>query len=176
MSAANAAAIRRRANIQTTPPPVPMPNSQATTNNTTQPNSQKLTLTQYITTLDQRIKNIEDNVGKSDSINLDSKIIEEYNSRFEILANEIGELKDVILKLQSFTMEVNKSLYDDRIQIMSDIPILPSETTENKLINQLVNENENSMESLENKITDSNTTSVDIKTMVEEEISASNGD
>ena len=41
---------------------------------------------------------------------------------------------------------------------------------------ELVNENENSMESLENKITDSNTTSVDIKTMVEEEISASNGD
>ena len=73
-------------------------------------------------------------------------------------------------------MEVNKSLYDDRIQIMSDIPTVPSETTENKLINQLVNENENSIESLENKITESNTTSVDIKTMVEEEISASNGD
>ena len=176
MSAANAAAIRRRANIQTTPPAVHMPNSQNTTNNTSQPNSQKPTLTQYITSLDQRIKNIEDNVGKSDSINLDSKIIEEYNSRFEILANEIGELKDVILKLQSFTMEVNKSLYDDRIQIMSDIPTVPSETTENKLINQLVNENENSIESLENKITDSNTTSVDIKTMEEEEISASNGD
>ena len=102
MSAANAAAIRRRANIQTTPPAAPMPNSQNTTNNTSQPNSQKPTLTQYITSLDQRIKNIEDNVGKSNSINLDSKIIEEYNSRFEILANEIGELKDVILKLQSF--------------------------------------------------------------------------
>jgi len=172
MSAANAAAIRRRANIQTTPPPVPMPNSQTTTNNTSQSNSQKLTLTQYITTLDQRIKNMEDNVGSNDSTSFDSKVIEEYNTRFDILANEIGELKDVILKLQSFTMEVNKSLYDDRIQIMSDIPSIPSETTENKLINQLTNEN--SIESLENKITDSNTTSVDIKTMVEEEISASN--
>ena len=50
MSAANAAAIRRRANIQT-PPAVSMPNSQTTTNNINQTNSQKPTLIQYITTL-----------------------------------------------------------------------------------------------------------------------------
>ncbi len=171
MSAANAAAIRRRANIQSTPPPVPMPNPQ-TINNASQQNPQKLTLTQYITTLDQRIKNIEENVGKNESTTFDSKLIEEYNSRFDILANEIGELKDVILKLQSFTMEVNKSLYDDRIQIMTDIPAMSNDTNQSNLINQLSNESEN----LEHKITDTNTTSVDIKTMVEEEISASNGD
>lgn len=171
MSAANAAAIRRRANIQSTPPPVPMPNPQ-TINNASQQNPQKLTLTQYITNLDQRIKNIEDNVGKNESTTFDSKLIEEYNTRFDILANEIGELKDVILKLQSFTMEVNKSLYDDRIQIMTDVPAMSNDTNQNNLINQLSNESKN----LEHKITDTNTTSVDIKTMVEEEISASNGD
>ena len=29
-------------------------------------------------------------------------------------------MKDVIMKLQTFTMEVNKSLYDDRINILSN--------------------------------------------------------
>lgn len=171
MSAANAAAIRRRANIQSTPPPVPMPNAQNNTNNRTEVNNQKPTLTQFIGILDQRIKNLEENTV-NDNINFDSTIINEYNTRFEILANEIGELKDTIIKLQSFTMEVNKSLYDDRIHIMSDIPSnqISSEINNNNLINQLNNENAN--EILEETITDLNTASVDIKTMVEEEVSA----
>ena len=49
---------------------------------------------------------------------------------------------------------------------------MSNDTNQSNLINQLSNESEN----LEHKITDTNTTSVDIKTMVEEEISASNGD
>ena len=102
----------------------------------------------------------------------DSKIIEEFKNKIEILANEIGELKDVILKLQSFTMEVNKSLYDDRIHIMSEIPPPPVSNDTNNLINQLDNDKNDTNESLENKIMDLNTTSVDIKTMVEEEVSA----
>ena len=67
-------------------------------------------------------------------------------------------------------MEVNKSLYDDRIHIMSDIPnvSMPSETTEKKFINQLNNPQQ---EILDEEVL--STTSVDIKTMVEEEISAS---
>jgi hypothetical protein len=170
MSAANAAAIRRRANIQT-PPAVSMPNSQTKTNTTTQPNSQKPTLTQFINTLDQRIKSLEENTNNISS-GFDSKIIDEYNTRFEILANEIGELKDIILKLQSFTMEVNKSLYDDRIHIMSEIPPPPVSNETNNFINQLNNEKNDECESLENKIMELNTSSADIKTMVEEEISA----
>lgn len=177
MSAANAAAIRRRANIQSAAPAVSMPSSQTPTNTPTQPNVQKLTLTQFINTLDQRIKSLEENTNNnSNNDTFDSKIIEEYNSRFEILANEIGELKDVILKLQSFTMEVNKSLYDDRIHIMSEIPPPSISNETNNLINQLTNDSSDTTESLENKITDLNTTSVDIKTMVEEEISASQED
>jgi len=38
-----------------------------------------------------------------------------------MIADEIASIKDVILKLQSFTMEVNKSLYDERIHILSDL-------------------------------------------------------
>ena len=168
MSASNAAAIRRRANIQTNNPP-PVPQKQANSNNSPNAVSQKPTLTQFITSLDERIKNLENKAQISNSEGFDAKLIEEYNTRFDILANEIGELKDVILKLQSFTMEVNKSLYDDRIQIMSDIPnvSMPVENTESKLINQL------SVPDQEKTDNDISTSSVDIKTMVEEEISAS---
>jgi len=168
MSAANAAAIRRRANLQTNNPP-PVPQNQANSNNSPNAVSQKPTLTQFITSLDERIKNLENKAQNSNSEGFDAKLIEEYNTRFDILANEIGELKDVILKLQSFTMEVNKSLYDDRIQIMSDIPnvSMPVENTENKLINQL------SVPDQEKTDNDISTSSVDIKTMIEEEISAS---
>ena len=65
-----------------------MPNTQTNANTTTQPNSQKLTLTQFINTLDQRIKSLEENTN-SISNGFDSKIIDRYNTRFEILANEI---------------------------------------------------------------------------------------
>lgn len=137
MSAANAAAIRRRAatpqtNIQvgqnagsarntmnnnTTPPP---PNSL--------PASQRgLTIQQVISNFDTRIKKIEEQQEEKGMVppipetNISQEIIDEYNSRFEILANEIAELKNLLLKLQSFTMDVNKSLHDDRIRVLSDL-------------------------------------------------------
>jgi hypothetical protein len=38
-----------------------------------------------------------------------------------MLAEEITTMKDVIMKLQAFTMDVNKTLFEERIQIMSDM-------------------------------------------------------
>jgi hypothetical protein len=38
-----------------------------------------------------------------------------------MLAEEIADLKDIVLKLQSYTMEVNKTLMEDRINILSDV-------------------------------------------------------
>ena len=178
MSAANAAAIRRRVSNQNAPPPVPT----TTTKNTTNQNVQNkgMTLPQVINSLDQRIKTIEETFSNTgnDSKELDSKIIEEYNTRFEILASEIGELKDVIMKLQSFTMEVNKSLYDDRIRIMSD----NINVADTNLIHQIQEANSEPIhqiqdansETIHQTNTDLNTTSADLKTMVEEEISSSN--
>ena len=170
MSAANAAAIRRRVSNQNAPPPVPgttTKNTKNTNNQTTQ--NKGMTLPQVINSLDQRIKTIEETFSNTgnDSKELDSKIIEEYNTRFEILASEIGELKDVIMKLQSFTMEVNKSLYDDRIRIMSD----NINVTDTSLIHQIQDANS---ETIHQTNTDLNTTSADLKTMVEAEISSSN--
>ena len=42
------------------------------------------------------------------------EIVEEFNTRYELLAEEIVNLKNIVLNLQSYTMEVNKVLYDER--------------------------------------------------------------
>ena len=149
MSAANAAAIRRRVSNQNAPPPVPT----TTTKNTTNQNVQNkgMTLPQVINSLDQRIKTIEET--------------------FSNTSNDI-------MKLQSFTMEVNKSLYDDRIRIMSD----NINVADTNLIHQIQEANSEPIhqiqdansETIHQTNTDLNTTSADLKTMVEEEISSSN--
>lgn len=119
MSAANAAAIRRRVNNQN---PQPANTNNSNTNNS-QSNQKTVSLPQIINGLDKRIKQLETNLPDSNNINsvFSNDILDEFNSRFEILANELSEMKDIIMKLQSFTMEVNKSLYDERIQIFSDV-------------------------------------------------------
>ena len=49
------------------------------------------------------------------------EVLEDFNNRFTVLANEIAELKDIVLKLQSYTMDVNKTLMQDRVRILSDL-------------------------------------------------------
>ena len=126
MSASNAAAIRRRVHNNN-------PNS---TQTTTQPpsndtsngipkNQRGLTIQQVISDFDGRIKTLEESaktvVEMPAMPAINPELIDEYNSRFEIIANELAELKNIILKLQTFTMEVNKSLHDDRIRVLSEI-------------------------------------------------------
>ena len=38
-----------------------------------------------------------------------------------MLAQEVADLKDIVLKLQSYTMDVNKTLFEERIQVLSDM-------------------------------------------------------
>jgi hypothetical protein len=38
-----------------------------------------------------------------------------------MLAGEVEGLKDIVLKLQAYTMEVNKTLYEERVQVLSDM-------------------------------------------------------
>lgn len=75
------------------------------------------TLNTRITKLEQNSINNNTNDNNVDGTNLD---IDEINTRFDIIVNEIAEIKDIILKLQTFTMEVNKNLYNERIQILSN--------------------------------------------------------
>lgn len=126
MSAANAAAIRRRVNSQNNT----NVSNETTTNLTKQAigspttNIQKgLTLPQVISNLDTRVKMLESNVPSMNGIDsvFSPTVLDEFNSRFEILANELADLKDTIMKLQTFTMEVNKSMHDERINILSEV-------------------------------------------------------
>ena len=66
-----------------------------------------------------------------------NEIVEEMDTRFDILAREIADLKDVVLKLQAYTMDVNKTLLEERIHILSDLDT----TVEDKKTNTLTFEN-----------------------------------
>jgi hypothetical protein len=68
--------------------------------------------------------------------NLPTDFVDEIQTRFDILAREISDLKDVVLKLQSFTMDVNKSLLEERINILSDLGD-NKENNEDKIIKKL---------------------------------------
>lgn len=147
MSKSNASAKSRRAFIDTTKqnqfnPSIPT-SSQATQS---QPTT-GLTLQQVISVIDKRLINVEsfmkdskENSSKKvnfedenqdnnndngkdtyDNNNELNNIIIEYNSRFALLAEEISNIKDTLLKLQTYTMSVNKTLMEERIQILSDL-------------------------------------------------------
>ena len=97
-------------------------------------NTRLLKLEKYMnenTNVGSSESNVIENTGVSSQENADAvaaatnpileQMIDEYNHRFTMFSEEIATLKDTIMKLQTFTMEVNKILYDERIQILSDI-------------------------------------------------------
>ena len=107
-----AAAKKRRAgntqqDINNTPPP-PIANKQTS----------GLPLQTIISTFNTRISKLENNTNNKIQ-NSSDMTNEEYEQRFNLLVEEISDLKEMVLKLQSFTMEVNKSLFDERIKVLS---------------------------------------------------------
>jgi hypothetical protein len=146
MSQANASAIKRRAGLANAPVSTTTQQQQSGTQSTTGGNG--LTLQQVISLLDKRLIAVEQftkekkeeakavsfqsNVNQEETPlnNNLNEILDEFNNRFLLLAQEMGELKDIVLKLQSYTMEVNKSLFNERIKILSD---LGNFTTDNEI-------------------------------------------
>ena len=133
MSQANAAARKRRAGGATLQDnAVP-----AQTNNISQSQTPKggLTLPQVISLVDKRLITLETfmketqsgvsqtNASTSVSASEDAvnAMADEFDTKFAVLAQEVADLKDVVLKLQAYTMEVNKTLYEERIQVLSDM-------------------------------------------------------
>ena len=49
-----------------------------------------------------------------------SDYVVEMDHKFGVLVEEITNLKDIVLKLQAYTMDVNKMLVEERINIMSE--------------------------------------------------------
>jgi hypothetical protein len=87
------------------------------------PPGSRLTFQQLISVIDSRLSKLE--TGAKEKVSLQSQVpdsaLEELDAKFMMLAEEITTMKDVIMKLQAFTMDVNKTLFEERIRIMSDI-------------------------------------------------------
>jgi hypothetical protein len=195
MSRSNAAAINRRVNV----PAAQSGNNLKYANTTSvNPNQQPsgLTLPQVINVIDNRLvvlekfmretkqnpvsvsynetNNIQEknsfNAIENVSINDFNNIINEFNSRFELFAQEISEIKDIVLKLQSYTMDVNKTLLEEREQSYTmDI---------NK---KIINENEqlyfNTITNFENVNTNGDTndnSSIDLNNLIKQEFLQTN--
>ena len=182
MSQSNAAAIRRRTNLATASPvqsqTQPSPNA---SNPAQTSNGPGFTLPQVIAVIDKRLSNLEtfmkeakagestmrqnvsfdlenDGSGPSpalSSVPLDAfnDMVAEFNNRFEILAVELATLKDTIIKLQTYTMDVNKTLMEERVHVFSDLGNQPRITT-----------------NIDNNI---DTSSVDLKDLVNNELANS---
>ena len=133
MSTALASARRRRAGPETV---APTPGARQTTPQPSFPGSPQqsnmgggLTLPQVIAVVDKRLSTLEVFMQNQSQPNENQpadapeglkEILDEYAARFDIIADELALLKDTILKLQTYTMEVNKALMDDRIRILSE--------------------------------------------------------
>lgn len=149
MSTALASARRRRAGpeavapapgVRQTTPQSPFPGG-----NQPQPPNMGvgLTLPQVIAVVDKRLTTLEafmqNTANQSASAAAFSavpsnvkEILDEFAGRFDIIADELASMKDTIMKLQTYTMDVNKSLLEDRIRILSDAPT-PLETALNSI-------------------------------------------
>lgn len=141
MSSINAAKKRRANIVQPVMEPQPQTQQQ-------QPNRNLMSLPQVLKVFDTRLNAIESNVkelqsssttattteasdSKESSVSIATEmqeILGEYEERFQVLANEIQSMKEIVLKLQTYTMDVNKTLLEERVQIMS------SSTTANETI------------------------------------------
>ena len=166
------ASARKRRGVPQTPEPVQTRGSMPQQPNV---NASGLTLPQVISIVDKRLVTLETfmreskqntenitvsrvNEGEpSDPSEEQVSWIEEFNHRFELLAQEINNMKDIVLKLQSYTMEVNKTLLEERIHVFSDLG-------ENKV------ENFESSEPFQEETLDDNLTSLNLKHLVEEEL------
>jgi hypothetical protein len=134
MSRAIASARQRRAGVQSEPVASPAPSQQA-------PPAGGLTLPQVIALVDSRLITLEKFMKESQenkqSVRFDlpdeksqmsdlpsddiSQVLNEYESRFMPLAEEIAQLKDTLMKLQTYTMDVNKMLLEERVNVLSDL-------------------------------------------------------
>ena len=140
-SQSNASAKRRRAGVVNTPIFKSEDNQQSTSAPAPVPMDTKkpMSLQQVITVFDQRLLHLEKIIieqgpvsqtpeGKAE-IDLEqlneiqesfqtsiSKCVNEFDHRYNLLANEVVELKEMLLKLQSYTLEVNKALYENKRQ------------------------------------------------------------
>ena len=137
---ASLAAARKRRGVAIQEPPAVMQTQQQS-----QPQQAGLTLPQVIALVDKRLITLEAFMKeqKENPVQMQSQqsqqsnnmqllenevlkteienMATEFNDRYELLASEIQSMKDIVIKLQSYTMEVNKTLMEERVRVLSDV-------------------------------------------------------
>lgn len=134
MSQSLAAAKKRRANFQE--PTTNMPGQMNSKSSDSLSAPVGLTLPQVIQLVDKRLVILEKFMNETKTSPNQSnmlaphqteipsnmaEIVDEFDKRYNMLAEEIVNIKNIVLSLQSYTMEVNKSLLDERVRILSDL-------------------------------------------------------
>ena len=151
MSNSNAAAKARRAGIK---PTTPIASSPAAQSSGQMNGTNGLTLPQVISVIDRRLVNLEafmketkenpNSSGQGTIQGTDDEagvivpsefnaFVDEINNRFQLLAEEIETMKNALLKLQTFTMDVNTVLLEKTNVIVPDSvtdAVIPLTTTE----------------------------------------------
>ena len=120
MSGSLASAKAKRAGIAPQPPTI----SQSAPPPPPPPPGARMTFQQVISLIDNRLIALEKGAKSqtdSTTTRLTDQALNDLDAKFMMLAEEITVMKDVIMKLQSFTMDVNKTLFEERIQIMSEM-------------------------------------------------------
>ena len=120
MSGSLASAKAKRAGIAPQPPTM----SQSAPPPPPPPPGARMTFQQVISLIDNRLIALEKGAKSqtdSTTTRLTDQALNDLDAKFMMLAVEITVMKDVIMKLQSFTMDVNKTLFEERIQIMSEM-------------------------------------------------------
>jgi len=149
------AIARRRAAAAAASPVSSFPGTAVPPSPTPAPANRMMTLQEVITLVDTRLATLEQHQQQQHQqhqqqqppteefellvANSLSPHLDEFNHRYEILATEIMNLKNIVLKLQSYTLEVNKMLVDERIRVLSD-PINAEMIEHTSLIHECHNE------------------------------------
>jgi hypothetical protein len=157
MSSSIAAAKKRRANIN------PNQSTPVSTNaSAASGNSKNMPLPQYLALMEKRILTLEKMVQsqKSSVANSAQEVVinttsetnmneetlkatfEEYDARFEMLVVQLNDMKEMLLKLQTYTMGVNKML-------LENASIIAPSTSEETISNMRLDEDGGIMETPE---------------------------
>lgn len=127
------AAKKRRANISQPVQNVGQVSYQNSQPAQSQAQRNMMTIPQVLKLLDSRIVKLENNpptVQKTTPDVIDSfseekgkiqEVLQEYDERFQVVVDEMQQIKDMVLKLQSYTMEVNKTLLEERMEYMKGV-------------------------------------------------------
>jgi hypothetical protein len=131
---------QRRANVPQQQPVVSSPPAQVN-------RPVDMTLPQVLQLLETRLRKLEqvkpvpvavEETKSSVFENVISSLQTEYDSRFNMLVTEINQMKDIVMKLQAYTMDVNKTLLEERVHFMADM----SDVKENIVMREKTDEEE----------------------------------